>query len=113
MSGNRLVVGVLPLLTSITAATVGEAKEPYHTNRSFEAYGNTISGSGAATVLIQVKNAREAPWETMGTITLTLGSSVTGDGFATTAPWRYVRANVTSISGTGAQVSVDMGTAPL
>jgi hypothetical protein len=49
----------------------------------------------------------------MGTITLTGTTSATApsltDGFTTVAPWKFVRAALTNISGTGATVSVLMG----
>jgi hypothetical protein len=44
----------------------------------------------------------------MGTITLS-GTTTSSDGFTTQAPWRYVRASVTNITGTGAIVSALMG----
>jgi hypothetical protein len=72
---------------------------------TFQASGATTSGAGAATVVIQVSNDN-SNWITAGTITLTLGTSETSDGFAFDAHWEHVRANVTAISGTGAYVSV-------
>lgn len=49
----------------------------------------------------------------LGTVTLSGTTSATApalsDGFTTTAPWRYVRAVVTNITGTGATVQVLMG----
>ncbi len=106
-------VGVLPLLTAATATSSSDAIEPYHTNRSFEAFGTTDSGSGAATVIIEVRNSENSDWHTLATITLTLSASVSGDGVVTTAAWRYVRARLSALSGTGAAVSCNMGTAPL
>ena len=44
----------------------------------------------------------------MGTITLS-GTTTATDGFTTIAPWRWVRVNVTAISGTGATVQTIMG----
>ena len=44
----------------------------------------------------------------MGTITLS-GSTVVTDGFQSQASWRYVRAAITNITGTGATVNVLMG----
>ncbi len=69
----------------------------------------TISGTGAvtATVLIQVSNDA-SNWITLGTITLSGTTSAT-DGFASSAPWAYVRSNCTAISGTSAALSVVMG----
>jgi len=48
----------------------------------------------------------ETNWVTIGDISLTLSTSVATDGFAIDAPWLYIRANVESISGTGAAVTV-------
>jgi hypothetical protein len=80
---------------------------PYST---FQMYGATTSGVGTATVLIQGSNIDSANmYITIGTISLTLGTTVTADGFTTTAPWKYVRANITALTGTGANVTVLMG----
>lgn len=75
---------------------------------TFQASGATTESTGAASVNIEVSNDG-VTWLTLGTITLTLGTTATGDGFASTAPWAFVRANVASISGTGASVTVTMG----
>ncbi len=72
-------VGVLPLQTNATATGFSETQEPWHTNRTFEAYGTTTNSTGAATILIEVRNNENSPWHTMATITLTLGTVVTGD----------------------------------
>lgn len=72
---------------------------------TIEAKGTTSSGSGAASINIEVSN-NGTTWQTAGTIGLTLGTTQTSDGFAMDAPWLYIRANVTSISGTDAKVSV-------
>jgi hypothetical protein len=80
---------------------------PYAT---FQATGTTTASTGAATIKIQGSNLDDAnSYVDLGTITLTLGTTLTADGFATSAPWKYVRANVTAISGTGASVNVLMG----
>ncbi len=106
-------VGVTPLLTAATTTATGDSKEIWHTNRTFEAYGTTSAGSGAASVVIEVRNAEDADWKTLATISLTLGTAVLGDGLATTAAWRYCRARIASISGTGASVSANVGAAIL
>ena len=80
---------------------------PYAT---FQAYGATTASTGSAVVVIQGSNINDAnAFITLGTISLVLGTTITADGFSTTAPWKYVRANVTTISGTGASVNVLMG----
>lgn len=107
-------VGVTPFFpAAVTATTIGDQKEPYHTNRTFEAYGTTASGSGSATIIVEVRNDESSPWLTMGTITLTLGVTSTADGFVSSAAWRYVRARVSAITGTGASVQANMGSSPL
>lgn len=75
---------------------------------TFQAVGQTTAGSGATVVDIEVSNDN-VNWIILGTITLTLGTVTTSDGFASGAPWAYTRAEVRSISGTGASVSVFMG----
>ena len=96
-----------------TAATAGGAYEldrrgEDSKQRVFQAVGTTSSGSGAATVVVQV-SCDETNWITLGTISLTLGTSATSDGFASDAPWPFVRGNCTAISGTGASVTLYMG----
>lgn len=75
-----------------------------------QASGKVSATTGAATVKIQVSNDN-ANWIDMGTITLTLGTSVTSDGLAAFAKWAWVRANVTAISGTDAEVTVTVNQA--
>jgi len=77
------------------------------TGATFQASGTTSAGAGAATIKIQVSNDN-SNWLDLGTITLTLGTAATSDGFASYAAWAYVRANVTAISGTNASVTVTL-----
>ncbi len=96
----------------ITAATATTSTfvvfDGWHSARVFQADGTTSSGSGAATVKVQV-SANRADWIDLGTITLTLGTTSTSDGFTSSAPWPYYRGNVTAISGTGASVNLKAG----
>ena len=98
------------LLTSQTTTVTGETHEPFGRTRSFSAYGATSAAAGAVVVTIEVSN-NNSVWLTLGTISLTLGVTVTQDGFSSETPWRYVRAKISSISGTNATVTVNMGTA--
>jgi len=102
------------LLNGATTTGAGEAWHPRDTAsiatylfHSFQAVGTTTAGTGAATVVIQVSNDG-VNYLTLGTITLTLGTSSTSDGFAVSNTWEYYRANLTSVSGTGAAVTVYM-----
>jgi formylmethanofuran dehydrogenase subunit A len=100
-------IGVMELLTGAT--TTGASGSVLGTPRAtFSAYGTTTAGAGAATIKIQVSNDKLV-WIDMATITLTLATTVSGDGFATADAWGYVRTNVTAISGTGASVTVLRG----
>lgn len=104
----------VPLLEAANATGAGVAQDPVGTYRTFQASGATSAGVGAATILIEVSDALTRPtsnaqFMTMGTITLTLGTTTTADGFASDAAWRWVRARITAISGTDAAVTVLMG----
>ena len=101
----------------VTATATGTAEYKDSPNSTFQAI---VTGTGAvtATVTIEVSNdprvltdSANAAWlsTVLGTITLS-GTNSSSDGFTTSnAPWKYVRANVTAISGTGATVQVYMG----
>lgn len=95
------------LLKAATTTGAGSSVNSTCTYRTFQAYGTTTAGAGAATIKIQVSND-DSNWIDLGTITLTLATTVSSDGFASSAKWQHVRANVTAISGTGASVSVLM-----
>ena len=72
----------------------------------------SVEGTGAvgATITLQVTNdINRGPVNTaMGTIALT-GASPQSDGFSTVATWKYVRAVVSGVSGTGATVYATLG----
>jgi hypothetical protein len=92
------------LLDAQTTVAAGQATQLAGAHHTFQA---TVTGTGTVTanVLIQCSN-NGTGWLTLGTITLSGTTSIT-DGFASAAPWAFVRANVTAISGTGAAVTVD------
>lgn len=103
------------LLTNVTATGAGTKYSLRCVNRTFQAMGATSSGSGSATVVIEASN-KETPvegtnvdWTTLGTITLTLGTTQTNDAFVSAASYRWIRARVSAISGTGATVNAYTG----
>lgn len=101
------------LLDAVTATGAGQAKSAldasYDTdNRTFQCVGATTAGSGACSVEIDVSNDNQN-WLALGTITLSLTTTPSTDGFVSNAAWAYVRADVKSISGTGANVTCYMG----
>lgn len=106
------------LLDAVTATGVSESKQLRNglIAETFHAYGTTSTGTGSATIVIEVSNdaspvaaAAAAGWITAGTITLTLGTTRTDDGFSMSAKWRNVRARLSALSGTDATVTVQMG----
>jgi hypothetical protein len=111
MSGRNVWVksgATRDIMVDKTTTGAGNAHFKDSPYASFQA---TITGSGAvsATVDIEVSNDGTNWCDTAaGTITLS-GTTTHTDGFTTTAPWKYVRANVTAISGTSASVDVVMG----
>jgi len=71
----------------------------------------SVVGTGAvtATVIIEASNdAVSSNWLPIHTFTLS-GSDSVADGFLFTQPWKYIRARLTAISGTGAAVSASIG----
>ena len=92
------------------------AGTPIYKDSPYAAIQAIVTGTGAvsATVAIQASNedatwtGTNANWITIGTISLS-GTTTATDGFTTDAPWKYLRANVTAISGTNATVTVLMG----
>lgn len=75
---------------------------------TFQLIGKTTAGAGSAVVNIEVSN-NGVNWLTFATITITLGTTDVSDGVVLTAPWGYVKATATTLTGTGAKVSVLMG----
>lgn len=76
---------------------------------TIQSFGTTTAGAGAATIAIDATNDTSGSYVTLGTISLVLSTSVSADGFTVNAPWKFIRARVTAISGTGASVTTVMG----
>lgn len=106
-------MSIFALLSEATATGAGVAtgfldSDRGRVNRVFQAKGATTAGAGAAAVTFQGSLDR-TNWVAIGSVSLTLGTSETSDGFASDAAWPFVRAVVDSISGTGATVTALMG----
>jgi hypothetical protein len=113
MSGNvwiksGVATDILPVLSPLTGIATGAAAFKPSPFTTFQAI---INGTGAitATVIIDCSNDGVSWCVTpLGTITLT-GTTNTSDGFTVTAPWKYVRARITAVSGTISSIFVKMG----
>lgn len=99
------------LLTNATAQVTGTAVSV--TSSASNGMGltgvlqSTLAGTGAltATVTIEVScTSLAGSWILAGTHTLS-GTTTATDAFVLNAPWPYIRANVTAITGTGATVN--------
>ncbi len=112
MSGRNVWVksgSTRDIMVDKTTTGAGSAHFKDSPHATFQA---TVTGTGAVTATVDIEVSNDGTnWAdtAAGTITLS-GTTTHSDGFTTTnAPWKYVRANVTAISGTGASVDVVMG----
>ncbi len=113
-SANSTPSNLLALIsnqTTIDATPANPARvNALSAKRVFQAYGSTTVGTGASVIEIYGSLYGTAgPWVLLGTISLTLGTAVVADGFASDAPWPFIAVKVVSISGTGAAVTVGLG----
>ena len=94
-------VSAIPTASTITMSAAATASSP--TQTSGGPYGSTTN---IGTPVVFYNNY----WNqtAIGTITLT-GTSPQSDGFVSATSWRFVRAVVTNITGTGATVQVLQG----
>jgi hypothetical protein len=93
--------------SATTTGAYGQIR-PVGSKVAFQAAGRTTSGAGAATIVI-VGSLNGTDYVTLGTITLTLGTAITSDGFTSDNAWVYYSSTITAISGTNAVASVFVG----
>lgn len=104
----------IQVLHSATTATGSSKGYSFSDALSFQARGATSAGAGAATIVIEGTNferaAADGDWDTVGTITLTLSTTTSSDGFVVDGAggkYLWYRARVSAISGTDASVDVN------
>lgn len=106
MSQNTSQI-IAEALTATGAATMVKGAD---VACAIQILGKTSSGTGAASVAIQVSNVPvpsvDGDWIDAGIATLTLGTTKTSEAVPILVPWKWLRANVNSISGTGASIDV-------
>jgi hypothetical protein len=102
-------VGKVIGYTGVTADVSGATTYKNSAWGTFQAVLTTTAGSGTAIVTIQGSNDG-TNWvaTALGVISLA-GTTGQTDGFTTVAPWKYVRAVLSSLTGTGAACYVLMG----
>ena len=94
--------------TGTTTTATGNTQPKDAVYASFQA---TVVGTGAVTATVVIDCSNDGTnWcaTALGTITLS-GTTSSSDGFTTSAAWKYVRARVTAVSGTGATVTAILG----
>lgn len=96
------------MLDAVTATGLSERHAPRSAKRTFQATGATSAGAGSAVVDILASNDGVG-FLVIGTISLTLGVTSVTDGFASDAPWLYIKADLKTLTGTDATVTVTMG----
>lgn len=102
---------VYNLTPSSGGATTTGAQSQIYKDSPYSTFQATVTGTGAVTATVNIEVSLDGTnWcaTPAGTITLS-GTTTASDGFTTASSWKYVRANVTAISGTGATVVVLMG----
>lgn len=105
--------GYVKLLDGVTAVGAGSAQRVSPAKRVFQASGATTAGTGTAVIEVQVSLDPDTyGWVTLGTITLTLATTPSTDGFVTDAPWPWIRGFIDTggLTGTGAAVTLGTGT---
>jgi hypothetical protein len=119
MSDVKIKSGEQPryfAFSGVLSTTATGASTPLYKESPWSTFQAIVTGSGTvgATVVMQgsnedaTYNGSKANWVTINTFTLS-GTTTATDGYTSVSTWRYVRANVTAISGTSATVEVIMG----
>jgi hypothetical protein len=96
------------VLTAATATGEGSAVRGVSFGKTYQADGTTSAGAGTAIIAVQGSN-NGTNWDTIGTITLTLATTTSSDSFTSEDHYKYIRGNVTTLSGTDASVNLTMG----
>jgi hypothetical protein len=100
----------------VNSTTTTGASSATYKESPWSTFQGIVTGTGTVTATVVIQGSNEdatfngakSNWATVATITLT-GTTTATDGATSVSTWRYVRSNVTAISGTGAIVEVIMG----
>lgn len=95
------------LLSGVIVTGDSSTSQPISSNKVFHLTGFTSAGAGAASVTVE-GSLDNVNFVVLDTLTLTLGTSITSDSGVDIAPWKYLKANVGSISGTDGEVTLTM-----
>ena len=112
MSNVRVTCGTVVNMFPVPGAIANGNGAAIYKNSPKATFQGIVTGSGAVTGTFTIQGSNDGiTWcsTVLGTITLT-GTAPVSDGFTTDAPWKYVRAVIASLTGTGATAQVLMGT---
>jgi len=98
-----------PLVYQSTTTESGLAILPTGDKKTFQATGYVATGTGAATIGVNVSNDGTNFIE-VDELSLTLGTAVVSDYYINNDPWKYIKGIVKTITGSVAQVSLTVGT---
>lgn len=96
------------IVTDKTTTGTTSAIQPLCVTKTIQGIGNTTAGAGATTIEIQVSNDG-TNYFVDDTLSITLATTVASDTYVSLYPYKYIRGNVATISGTGAKVSLIIG----
>jgi len=101
----------LPLCTDITTTGAQPSVSLFGYEIYDAAFQATVVGTGTVSATVQIEMSNDnIGWLVDSTSTLTLsGTTVASNGFVSSGPWQYARANITAISGTNAKVTCTVG----
>lgn len=105
---SRGKVHTVSLLDAVIATGAGNVHQPWGVKRTFHIVGVVSATTGNATVQVQVSNDN-VNFIDLHEFVLALTTSELSDKFEMDSPWRYVRGNVSVISGTDATIDLIMG----
>lgn len=67
-----------------------------------------VNGTGAVTATVEIDGSNNGTnWDLLGTLSLS-GTTTASDSFSSMDRYRFLRADITAISGTGAAVTVEV-----
>jgi hypothetical protein len=99
------------MLTAVTGTVTGAAFNGSNTPKTYSADGATTGGIGTAVVSVEGSMNGGLSWDSppICTITLSLATTLSSNGCTSLDRYRQLRGNVTTLSGTGAVVTLRMG----
>jgi glutamate 5-kinase len=95
-------------LLSASATGAGDAFHNIAGMKTYQAAASTTAGTGTAVVVIQGSNDASCTtcWDPVGTVTLSLTTTTVSSSFNSDDRHAWIRANVTTLSGSTPTVSV-------